>query len=450
MSQKKKILIAHPSREHIEPILGAPEATKYLFSTANTGTECWEKIEAFEPDLILIDLMLPKMHAIEILKKIRAQAKTRKTGVIITSSYAMIQNYHTALKEGADYFLNQPCATSTIFSLFDRFFSGTLLPDAFSGKESIKAASPEGVHCYLPPSPIPSTYLKFWGTRGSTPVAGSDHVHFGGNTCCLEIRHENTLLIIDAGTGIRPLGEFLTHIDKQKIKTIHLFIGHTHWDHIIGFPFFSPLYQPDYEIVIWAPVGFERSTRELFTEMLAYAYFPVRLDEIQAKLTFKELRSQEPVTLGDITVDTHYAYHPGVTLCFKVQIGKQRFGYVTDNEVLLGYHGNPNLIKKEDPALLPYKSLIDFLKNCDFLVHEAQYTPQEYQQKVGWGHSSVSNAAVLMKYAEAKKWLVTHHHPQHTDKDLEIKHLLHQAILKDCGHNCPVEMLYDDYLLPLS
>src|ERR1700741_3935054 len=100
----------------------------------------------------------------------------------------------------------------------------------------------------------------------------------------------------------------------EKVKIIHLFLSHTHWDHITGFPFFAPIYHSDVELVIWSPIGFEKSTKELFTEMLAYAYFPIRLEDVKAKLTFNNLREGHPVSIGDLTIDSHYAFHPGATL----------------------------------------------------------------------------------------------------------------------------------------
>jgi phosphoribosyl 1,2-cyclic phosphodiesterase len=146
-----------------------------------------------------------------------------------------------------------------------------------------------------------TSYIKFWGTR--PPRLGQEYIRYGGNTPCLEVRHKNDLVIIDAGTGIRALGD----VDAiRKAKTIHLIIGHTHWDHIIGFPFFAPLYNPDCHVTIWSPIGFEKPTKELFTEMLGYAYFPVRLDDIRAKLTFKDIQEGVPFSIGEIQVNSHY------------------------------------------------------------------------------------------------------------------------------------------------
>lgn len=438
----RRILIADPSQEFIDKILNAPESSLYTFETAKRGEEAFAKLENFEPDLILIDLLLPEMHGIEILRLVRENPRWKKVGVILASNSLMIQNFHAAVKEGVDYFLSKPIDLGLLYTLFARFFDGTLNPEPFS-VETHKA--PE-IHPYKPRQHDAKSYIKFWGTRGSNPVSGPEYLRFGGNTVCLEIRHGQDLIIIDSGTGIRPLGQVL---EQEKPKTIHLFLSHTHWDHVTGFPFFAPIYHSDVELIIWSPVGFEKTTKELFTEMLAYSYFPVRLEDIKAKLTFNDLREGHPVTIGDVTIDSHYAYHPGATLCFKIHLGDKIIGYATDNELFLGYHGSPNAIGPDHPLIKSNQSLIEFFKHCTLLIHEAQYTPAEYQKRVGWGHSSVSNAVLLCKYSSIKEWIVTHHDPSHTDEALLAQWQLHRDILEDCHLSTQVHFAFDGMTLPL-
>lgn len=440
---KKKILIADPDSQVSKWIRKNKSASRYIFEIAFNGFDCLSKLETFHPDLVVIELMLPQIHGMEILRKIKTDPRTHQIGVILTSAHAMIQNYQAAIKLQCDYFLEKPFDITHLFSLFKLFFEGKLHPDPFSGQQS---AISEGKHCYLPKMHSPTSYIKFWGTRGSNPVSGPDYVRFGGNTCCLEIRQGHDLIIVDAGTGIRPLGTTLTH---PKSKEIHLLISHTHWDHLAGFPFFAPIYDPDCHINIWTPIGFEKTTRELFTEMLAYTYFPVRLDDIQATLIFKDIQEGQPFQIGDIEVNTHYAYHPGATVCFKFSIDKMRFGYATDNEFLMGYHGNPHLIERKSRLLAPYNSMIKFFKDCDFLIHEAQFTPIEYQTKVGWGHSSITNATALIKHTEIREWIITHHDPKHTDGDLLKKIQMQFDIFDESKMDCRPRMAFDGMTIPL-
>lgn len=439
---KNRILIADPDELVHQKIKKYKSSDKYLWETAKTGFEALTKIDVFRPDLIVIELMLPQIHGMEILRKIKNDPRTKHIGVILTSAHVMIQNYQAGLKLKCDYFLEKPFEAKEVYSLFKLFFDSKLQPGPFTGKESAM----EGKHCYVPKMHSPSTYIKFWGTRGSNPVSGPEYARFGGNTSCLEIRSGQDLIIVDAGTGIRPLGSIVNH---NKPKNIHILISHTHWDHLAGFPFFGPIYDPDCHVTVWTPIGFEKPTRELFTEMLAYAYFPVRLDDIQANVVFKDLLESDPFHIGHIHINTHYAYHPGATLCFKFKIHNTTFGYATDNEFLMGYHGNPSLIKKNHVLLHPYRSMIKFFKGCDFLVHEAQYTPIEYQKKVGWGHSSVTNATALIMQSEIREWIITHHDPKHTDGEILKKMQLQYDVFDEIGYECRPRMAFDGMTIPI-
>lgn len=439
--EHKKILLADPDRKLHQRIKQSIKTKPYHFAFATSGIEALEKIEHFQPDLVIVDLMLPHVHGIEILKRIRANSCNKQIGVILLSNNIMVQNYQSALRNGCNYFLEKPFDLASFFSILLHFFQGNLIPIPFKSKES--STSP----AYVPKAHSIHSYLKFWGTRGSDGVSGSPYVHFGGNTCCLELRHGKDLLIIDAGNGIRSLGLHL--IETTSIKDIHLLISHTHWDHVSGFPFFAPLYDPSYRIHIWAPIGFDKSAHDLFTEMLVHSLFPVNLEEIKAQLIFKTIYERIPFQIGPFKIDTHYALHPGATLCFKIICAKTTFGYATDNEFLMGYHGRPQSITSSHPLLQRHLSLISFFKGCNFLIHEAQYTPAEYQHKVGWGHSSVTNASILIKHTNTSHWIVTHHDPIHTDENLFHKIQLHQDVLADCNSNCHLEMAFDGLLLPL-
>jgi phosphoribosyl 1,2-cyclic phosphodiesterase/DNA-binding NarL/FixJ family response regulator len=439
---RKKILIADSDPQVLKSLANYSKAGHCVIQTAQTGPECLLKIETFEPDLVFVEMFLPQIHGMDILRRIKANPRLSKIGVIVTTSHIMIQNYQAAVNLGCAYFLEKPFTPSEVFALFRRYFEGKLKPGPFSGKQSTM----KGAHCYLPKMHAPNSYIKFWGTRGSNPVSGPDYARFGGSTSCLEIRHGNDLLIVDAGTGIRPLG---TELAASRPKKIHLLISHTHWDHVAGFPFFPPLYDPDCQITIWTPIGFEKSTREIFTEMLSYAYFPVRLDDIKATVIFKEFQEGIPLEIGSISINTHYAFHPGSTLCFKFKVHKTTFGYATDNEFLMGYHGNPKQVRKSSPLITPYKSMVSFFSDCNFLIHEAQYTPAEYQTKVGWGHSSITNATALILLTEMREWIITHHDPKHTDPEMLKKMQMQYDVFDGINYACRPRMAFDGMTIPI-
>ncbi len=441
---RKKILIADSSNYTKKLISESSELKNYLIEIVETGPKFLQALKNFHPDICIIELMIPQMHGIELLKIIRNHPDFSHIGVIITSAGAMIQNYQAAVYWGADYFLEKPFSLTSLLFLVEKFFLEGLTPDQFKGGKESHIIETDS--WYDPKPSSAKSYIHFWGSRGSNPVAGHEYVRHGGNTCCLEIRYDNDMIVIDAGTGLRPLGDLL---DCNGCRSLNIFIGHTHWDHIAGFPFFAPLYKKHKEITVWAPVAFEKDVKELFTDMLAHAYFPVRLDEMQAKVTFKELRDGRLVQVGKISVETHHTHHPGPTLCFKITTPQLKIGYVTDNEMLMGYFGHPLAIQREDSLLDPHLGLINFLCDCDLIIHEAQYFPFEYYQKVGWGHSSIPNATVLMRFMKAKKWIVTHHDPKHTDTDLQNKMILHQDILRECQIDCEVRFAFDGMHFPI-
>ena len=442
MQAKKKLLIADPSHDLIQTITSSSQAIDYDIITALSGTDALHKIQTIEPNLVVIDLIMPHIHGIEILKQIKQIPKFKKIGFIITSYHVMIQNHHAALEKGADYFLPKPFEIEKLFSIIAAFFRGNLSPPPFS----LNPMHPlDQTHCYHPTTTMMNSYLCFWGTRGSNPVSGAEYLRYGGSTSCLEIKCDQDLLIIDAGTGICKLGKNL----EKHTETINLFLSHTHWDHLIGFPFFAPLYNKNCHIVIWSPLGFEKTTKEIFTNMLAYTYFPVRLDELKAQISFRQLRDDQNIAIGKLILSCHFTNHPGATVGFKIQTPYKTIAYITDNEALLGYHGHPNKIHIKHPLLKPHLSLIEFLKDCDLIIHEAQYFPEEYHNKTGWGHSSIANAAVLLKYAGCTSWIVTHHDPNHTDSDLQTKMRFHHKVISDCHMNISVDLAYDGLMLPI-
>lgn len=288
-------------------------------------------------------------------------------------------------------------------------------------------------------------YLKFWGTRGSCSVSGPEYARFGGNTCTLELRYDGSALIFDAGTGIRALGVELL---EQNIRDIHLFLSHSHWDHFIGIPFFEPIYTPGVHITIWAPPNIRRSYRELVSDLLSPEFFPVRLEQVKADLEFKTIQQKTPVALGGVILDFHSTQHPGLTYSFKIKTPEATFGYITDNEMLLGHHGDFSEIPEE--TLQAHQSFIDFFSDSDVLIHEAQYTPEEYLHKVGWGHSSSQNALYLIEKIRPKKWLVTHHDPSHTDLDLQNLEERTKKLLKERNIDCKAMWIQDGFIYPIK
>ncbi len=257
--------------------------------------------------------------------------------------------------------------------------------------------------------------VTFWGVRGSIPTPGRNTMRYGGNTACLEIRTgEGDWIIFDAGTGLRVLGESL---DLSKKYAINLFISHPHWDHINGFPFFTPIYIPGNEIVIYGPGTFESSLEGIIGGQMKYTYFPVRTQELLAKISYHQIE-QESFTLGNFRVESIPLNHPVACLGYRIIYRDKVFIYLGDNEP---YY---NIYKDDDQELAEFTEslntrLRDFVKGADILVTDAQYLPSEYESKRGWGHSHTHHVMNLAVSAGVKKLFFFHHEPLRTDDELD-------------------------------
>ncbi len=239
--------------------------------------------------------------------------------------------------------------------------------------------------------------LKFWGVRGSIPTAGAATIAFGGNTACLEVRCGDELFIVDAGSGIRELG---TAINGAPDFRAHLFFTHYHWDHILGFPFFTPLYRPDTQLIIYGEDRRGRSVQQILSEQMVYPYFPVPLSSVKGELRFKKIHPGITMEIGECKISTHELNHPFGALGYRFEYGGSTLVTVFDHE------HTPDL----DPAL------VDFARGADILVYDAAYTPEEYEtSRRGWGHSTYTEAARLGRAGGVPKVFLFHHDPTHDD-----------------------------------
>lgn len=264
-------------------------------------------------------------------------------------------------------------------------------------------------------------FVKFWGTRGSIPTPGELTSRFGGNTACVEVRYSNTLIILDAGSGIRELGDELLNRSSKPL-TGHLLFSHCHWDHIQGFPFFSPAYRPENRFFIHGRhKGDDRFYRVLSGQMES-DYFPVAFVALKAEIQSQDLESAGK-KIDDIEVDWIELNHPGGCLGYALSVGGIKLVYMTDNELLY----SPQAPSSE---LRPVPSQIcEFVRGADLLIGDAQYTDDEYASRVGWGHSSCFSTVDLALQADVKHLVLFHHDPIRSDCEID-------DILDACRHRC--------------
>ncbi len=249
--------------------------------------------------------------------------------------------------------------------------------------------------------------VRFWGTRGSIAVPGEKTSKYGGNTSCVEVRAEDgTVIVLDCGTGARELGQHLLSSAGGALR-LHVFIGHTHWDHIQGFPFFAPAFLPDTELNIYAPAGFQRRVEDAIAGQMQYSYFPVTLRDLRSRIHFTELE-EGFFHIGDVLVQTQYLNHTAPTLAYRISSGGATVAYVTDHEPFWKPTGRAFRHPGDQRHL-------SFLEGADLIIHDAQYSEEEYASKVGWGHSTVEYATDIALTTGSSRLALFHHDPAHDD-----------------------------------
>jgi phosphoribosyl 1,2-cyclic phosphodiesterase len=251
--------------------------------------------------------------------------------------------------------------------------------------------------------------VRFWGTRGSIATPGESTVRYGGNTSCIEVRSAGgALVVIDCGTGARALGEALM-ASPQPPSRGHILISHTHWDHIQGLPFFKPLFVPGNEWHIYAPRGFEQSLQETLAGQMQYTYFPITMRDLGASIRYHEI-VEGRFGIDDLHVHTHYLNHPALTLGYRIEADGVAVVYACDHEP----HSR-QLAVGEGDVTGQDRDHVEFLAGADLVIHDAQYTADEYDSRKGWGHSTAEYAVEMARLAGVRRLALTHHDPQRDD-----------------------------------
>lgn len=274
--------------------------------------------------------------------------------------------------------------------------------------------------------------IKFWGVRGSIPSPGPTTARYGGNTSCIALHgSDDTLVVFDSGTGIRLLGDYLLTLPPRDI---HLFLTHTHWDHIQGFPFFRPAYRENTALHIYAAGSLERSIRATLTQQMVYSVFPVHVEELEAQINYHNI-DEESIKIGGLTITPRRMNHPITSFGYKVQEKEKTVFYTGDHEQFFEFtntEGGDNLTQKYDGKITSArkKGEVEFVNNIDLLIADSQYTDEEYIKKVGYGHSTINQSLDLAIQAEVKHLVLFHHEPTRTDEHLDELLLMTEKSVK--------------------
>jgi phosphoribosyl 1,2-cyclic phosphodiesterase/ActR/RegA family two-component response regulator len=386
---KESVLIIENDPDAMELLSLLFDREGFTVYTAGDGAQGVALARAHTPDVIVCDLLMDRMDGFHVLQAVRGQAELARTIIVVVSAKSYKPDIARATELGADAYLVKPITPDDLLAAVHR------------GRRARMAQK---------------LSVTFWGTRGSIATPGPATTVYGGNTSCVEVRAGEDILIFDSGTGIRQLGLALMKEFHNRPLTVHLFISHTHWDHIQGFPFFMPAYAPGTTIQLYGAPGPGRSLEKLLAGQMNPDYFPVALGDLAAKIQMHEFQGTS-FQIGNTTVAATYLNHPGMTLGYRVTTGGKAIVYATDNEqyrLTLEHVGQRAEAGRQLGERLD-DALISFISRADLYIGEAQYTDEEYLEKIGWGHSPLSATVEVALKAQVKSLALFHHDPMHSD-----------------------------------
>lgn len=275
--------------------------------------------------------------------------------------------------------------------------------------------------------------IKFWGTRGSIPVAGKDYIIHGGRTTCIEIGLNNRKkVIIDAGTGIWSLGRELE--SRKEDVDIYLLITHIHWDHIFGFPFFSPIYNPSTRILVDGHRSCRKGLSYSFDNKMGPS-IPVSFKRLKADIQFINKLRHGPLDIDGTIIDTTRLHHPQGGLGFRFREANKTLVFLTDNELEVNESS--------------FRDCITFCQGADILIHDSHYRPEEISNHKGWGHSDYQSVLDLALKANVKKLVLFHHAPERKDSDVVEITIFCQDLIKKKNSNLEIEAAKENSVLVL-
>jgi len=375
----------------IELISRYLETAGHEFETATDSAQALKRIGETKPDVIISDLMMPGIDGYELCKRVKSDPEMANIRFIVLSAKAYQFDENRVYEFGADGFIRKPVELEPFVEYIKR-----IMEDRID--------------------------MVFWGVRGTLPVSGGKSLRYGGNTSCMTLEFpRGQYLIFDGGSGIKALADHLMRNHKKRMKA-KILISHPHWDHINAIPFFTPLYVQGNDFEILGANQGDTSMRQLISAQMDGVYFPITLSEFAARVYFRDLEEGQ-TELDGLVVKTKLLSHPGKCLGYRVEYGGRSICYVTDNEMYLEdseYHDR----FYED-------QLADFVRGSDALITDTTYMDDEYETKVGWGHSCVSKVVELAHRGEIKTLYLFHHDPDQSDADIDKKLEVAEELLHD-------------------
>jgi phosphoribosyl 1,2-cyclic phosphodiesterase len=422
----KTILLIDDDEICRKPAAAALRRADWNVIEADDGERGIELAIKHRPDVILCDLLMPRINGFHVCRAIREREELKNTRFIVVSGRDFATDRESAVEAGADDFLVKPVELS---QLYEALRKTTSMPT------EMKPAAATAAEPNPKPASGQTTVVKFWGVRGSIPTPGQSTVFFGGNTSCVEVRADGEIIILDAGSGIRPLGEALAQEFRTQPMAITILISHTHWDHIQGFPFFLPAYDARNRVRILGYEGAREGLAATLAGQMESPYFPIALKQMPGSIIIEELKDMN-FNVGAVRVEACFSNHPGVCVGYKLHTASGSIVYLPDNESFNKEGG------KTLHGALPRnleQNITEFIREADVLILDSQYTSDEYRSHVGWGHGCVDDVVRLAVNNQVKRLFLFHHDPAHDDRAVS-KMLMHaRNLAQEAGSNLRVD-----------
>ncbi|CAN5204318.1 hypothetical protein BH23VER1_BH23VER1_24610 [soil metagenome] len=382
-----------------------------------------------EPDAVICDMRTRRHSGIQVCKLIREEPALRGTRVVLTTASKFLNDKEGALQAGAHGYLIKPILPADLHGALD---GGEL------GGAHAEPAAPTGADHAGP------TTIRFWGVRGSIPSPGESTRRYGGNTTCVEVRAGGRIIILDAGSGIRKLGQALMGEFAGAPMDLTLLMTHTHWDHIQGFPFFIPAYSPKVNVRILGYEGAVHGLRAALFEQMQSAFFPVKLNQMASHVTFEELDALR-FTIAGIEVTAAYTSHPGVCLGYRLGTPGGDLVFMPDHEAFERRElERQKAAGTDEPAAADFarqqdEKMVAFAKDADVTIADSQYTVDEYPSRLGWGHTCFEDTVRNAIRANARQLFLFHHDPDRDDAQLDQIVARSREIVSEAGADLRVD-----------
>ena len=380
------------------------------------------------PEAIVCDLLLPRISGLQVCRAIREKLDTSKIIIVAGRIYDIERD--AVVEAGGDGYFVKPLKWEGLAKILNR---------ARRPRRKLTPRQSRALKFHPP-----STRIKFWGVRGSIPVPGPSTIGYGGNTTCVEIRTNGDIIILDAGSGIRELGLDLEKEFGSAPINLTLLLTHTHWDHIQGLPFFLPAYKAKNSIRVLGYEGARAGLATILAAQMEVPFFPVSWRDLPGTIKIQELKKME-FSIGKVRVRSRFVNHPGVCAGYRLFTKEGSIAFLPDNEpfeplkLKLAARDGIHPHKARAQAVVQRSKLVEFLKDTDVLILDAQYTDEKYQEHIGWGHGALSRVVSLALEARAKKLFLFHHDPAHDDH--KIDEMLERArfLVVESGRQLEVE-----------